>query len=36
LVELSAFDVQFFEEIEDLKYRYSEALKTIQKLKQQK
>ena len=30
--ELSAFDEAFFEEIEDLKYRYAQAVETIQRM----
>lgn len=28
--ELQAFDLDFFEEIEDLKYKYSEAVRRLQ------
>ena len=28
--ELSAFDLDFFEEIEDLKYKYAEAMRRLQ------
>ena len=31
--ELSAFDAEFFEEIEDLKYNYARALDEIKELK---
>ena len=31
--ELAAFDSEFFDEIEDLKYNYSKALEEIKRLK---
>ncbi|KDO18474.1 hypothetical protein SPRG_16183 [Saprolegnia parasitica CBS 223.65] len=33
--ELSAFDLDFFEEIEDLKFKYSEAIRSKQRLERQ-
>ena len=32
--ELSAFDESFFDEIEDLKYRYSQAVKLLQQMRE--